>query len=64
MDAVQSQGLADGRGSMAAFEGSMADEVALRESLAALINDHNEIAAPAADVITWAIMDAPHPARG
>jgi L-cysteine/cystine lyase len=38
MDAVQSQGLAHGRGSMAAFEGSMADEAALRESLAALIN--------------------------
>ncbi len=38
MDAVQSQGLAHGRGSMAAFEGSMADEAALRESVAALIN--------------------------
>jgi L-cysteine/cystine lyase len=38
MDAVQSQGLTQGRGSMAAFEGSVADETALRESLAALIN--------------------------
>ena len=38
MDAVQSQGLAQGRGSMAAFEESMANETALRESLAALIN--------------------------
>ena len=38
MDAAQSEGLAHGRGSMAAFEVSMADETALRESLAALIN--------------------------
>ena len=38
MHAVQSQGLAQGRGSMAAFEESMADETALRASVAALIN--------------------------
>ncbi len=34
------------------------------DCLAALVNYHDEIAAPAADVIPWAIMDAPHPAGG
>ncbi|HEV2217856.1 MAG TPA: aminotransferase class V-fold PLP-dependent enzyme [Candidatus Dormibacteraeota bacterium] len=38
MHAVQSHGLEHGRGSMAAFEASTAQETALRESLAALIN--------------------------
>ena len=38
MDAAQSHGLAQGRGSMAAFEAGQADELALRERLAALIN--------------------------
>jgi L-cysteine/cystine lyase len=38
MDAAQSQGLAQGRGSMAAFEEGMALETALRADLAALIN--------------------------
>lgn len=38
MDAAQSQGLAEGRGSMAAFEAGQADELALRQRLAAVIN--------------------------
>ena len=38
MDAAQSQGLAQGRGSMAAFEEGTALETALRADLAALIN--------------------------
>ncbi len=38
MHAAESQGLAQGRGSLAAFEESTAHETALRESLAALIN--------------------------
>ena len=38
MHVAESQGLAQGRGSMSAFEESTAHETALRESLAALIN--------------------------
>jgi len=38
MDAAQAEGLAHGRGSMAAFEAGQADEVALRELVAALIH--------------------------
>lgn len=38
MDAAQSHGLAQGRGSMAAFEAGQAAELALRERLAGLIN--------------------------
>lgn len=37
MDSVKAEGLAAGRGSMAAFEAGQADEVALRASVAALI---------------------------
>lgn len=37
MSAAQSHGLTDGRGSMAAFEAGQADELALRERLAALV---------------------------
>ena len=38
MDAAQAEGLTHGRGSMAAFEAGQADEVALREMVAALIH--------------------------
>ena len=38
MESVRAEGLAAGRGSMAAFESGQADEVALRERVAAFIN--------------------------